>query len=316
MTHERTRTRLVRGCRAASLTVALSMFAFGGAAGVTAQDATPAEAPDSEMQVSLLDVDGNESGSVTLTEADGAVTIDIVAEGLEPGDHGIHIHETGDCDPAGDMPFASAGGHFNPTDAVHGPGPSTGATPAAEGDLPEAHAGDLGNITVADDGTGSLTLTTDRVTLASGAANSLADDDGGAIVIHADPDDLETDPSGNSGGRIVCGVVFAPMEGTPEATGEEGAGETGSMEPVEALDSLVYAPSTITASPGDTIPMINTGVLEHDFVVDDLGIDVDLPTGELVDVQIPEDAAPGEYEFYCSVPGHAPAGMVGTLIIE
>jgi len=88
------------------------------------------------------------------------------------------------------------------------------------------------------------------------------------------------------------------------------------MEPVEALDSLVFAPSTVTVSPGDTIQSINTGALEHDFVVDELGISVDLPSGQLVDIQIPEDAAPGEYEFYCSIPGYAPAGMVGTLIVE
>jgi len=287
------------------------MLALGGA-GIAAQDATPA---DAGVQVSLLDVDGNEAGSATFTEADGSVTIDLTVEGLEPGDHGIHIHETGACDPAGDMPFSTAGDHFNPTDTVHGPGPdpASAGTPVA---APEAHAGDLSNITIADDGTGMVSLTTDRVTLASGDDNSLPDSDGSALVIHADPDDLTTDPSGNSGGRIVCGVIFAAMEGTPEASGEEGAAATGAMEPVEALDSLVFAPSTVTVSPGDTIQSINTGALEHDFVVEELDISVDLPSGQLVDIQIPEDAVPGEYEFYCSVPGHAPAGMVGTLIVE
>ncbi|MBA3275123.1 MAG: superoxide dismutase family protein [Chloroflexia bacterium] len=311
MTHESSRNRLVRGSRTASIVVALGMLALGGA-GIAAQDATPA---DAGVQVSLLDVDGNEAGSATFTEADGSVTIDLTVEGLEPGDHGIHIHETGACDPAGDMPFSTAGDHFNPTDTVHGPGPdpASAGTPVA---APEAHAGDLSNITIADDGTGMVSLTTDRVTLASGDDNSLPDSDGSALVIHADPDDLTTDPSGNSGGRIVCGVIFAAMEGTPEASGEEGVAATGAMEPVEALDSLVFAPSTVTVSPGDTIQSINTGALEHDFVVEELDISVDLPSGQLVDIQIPEDAVPGEYEFYCSVPGHAPAGMVGTLIVE
>ncbi len=314
MTHESSRNRFGRGSRTASIVVALGMLALGGA-GIAAQDATPAGPADTGVQVSLLDVDGNEAGSAIFTEADGLVTIDLTVEGLEPGDHGIHIHETGACDPAGDMPFASAGDHFNPTDAAHGPGPdpASASTPVA---APEAHAGDLSNITIADDGTATVSLTTDRVTLASGEDNSLADGDGSALVIHADPDDLATDPSGNSGGRLVCGVIFAATEGTPEASGEEGAAATSVTEPVEALDSLVFAPSTVTVSPGDTIQSINTGALEHDFVVDELGISVDLPSGQLVDIQIPEDAAPGEYEFYCSIPGHAPAGMVGTLIVE
>ncbi len=289
------------------------MLALGGA-GIAAQDATPADPAATDVQVSLIDVDGNEAGNATFTEADGSVTIELTVEGLEPGDHGIHIHETGACDPAGDMPFSSAGDHFNPTDTAHGPGPdpASAGTPVA---APEAHAGDLSNITIAGDGTGMFSLMTDRVTLASGEDTSLADSDGSALVIHADPDDLETDPSGESGGRIVCGVIFDAMEGTPEASADEAA-TTGAMEPVEALDSLVFAPSTVTVSPGDTIQSINTGALEHDFVVDELGISVDLPSGQLVDILIPEDAAPGEYEFYCSIPGHAPAGMVGTLIVE
>lgn len=72
----------------------------------------------------------------------------------------------------------------------------------------------------------------------------------------------------------------------------------------------------IMASPGDVIDVINVSALEHDFVVDALGIDADLSNGVVVEVEIPEDAEPGEYEFYCSVPGHKPAGMMGTLIIE
>jgi plastocyanin/mono/diheme cytochrome c family protein len=72
----------------------------------------------------------------------------------------------------------------------------------------------------------------------------------------------------------------------------------------------------LTVAPGDTVEVQNTGASLHDFVVDELGIDVDAPAGETVTVTIPADAAPGEYEFYCSVPGHAQAGMVGTLVIE
>lgn len=72
----------------------------------------------------------------------------------------------------------------------------------------------------------------------------------------------------------------------------------------------------LTAAPGDTITLQNDGASLHDFVVDELGIDVDMPPGQTVTVTVPDDVAPGEYEFICSVPGHAQAGMVGTLVIE
>jgi Cu-Zn family superoxide dismutase len=95
------------------------------------------------------------------------------------------------------MPYESAGGHFNPTDAAHG-------APEDEG----SHAGDLGNFTVEDDGTFTFEITTDKITLAPGAENSLDDEDGSALVIHEGTDDLMTDPSGESGGRVGCGIIF------------------------------------------------------------------------------------------------------------
>jgi plastocyanin len=153
--------------------------------------------------------------------------------------------------------------------------------------------------------------------LAPDAENSLAGANGSALVIHVDPDDLATDPDGASGDRIACGVLFAPVDGgTPAASDEGGDSAAEASAPVEALDSLAFSPSEVTVSPGDTIQVINTGALEHDFVVDELDIAIDLPNGEMVEIEIPEDAAPGEYEFYCSIPGHAPAGMVGILIVE
>lgn len=298
--------------RTATIIISAGALALATIAPTIAQDATPAASPEAALEIELLNVDSEPVGSATLTEADGGVEIAVTVEGLEPGDHGIHIHEMGVCDPKGETPFASAGDHFNPTDAAHGPGPAT-----PEADAPEAHAGDLGNITVAEDGSGTLTLTTDRVTLASDAGNSLAGANGSALVIHADADDLVTDPSGNSGDRIACGVLFTPTDGgTPIASGEADGSAAEASAPVEALDSLVFAPSEITVSPGDTLQVINTGALEHDFVVDELDIAIDLPNGEMVEIQIPEDAAPGEYEFYCSIPGHAPAGMAGILIVE
>ena len=127
----------------------------------------------------------------------------------------------GACDPAGDTPFASAAGHYNPTGAAHGGPPATGATGSPEaadavgtpGAAP-GHAGDLGNITVDASGAGQLQITTDRFRLAE-----LGDADGSALVVHADRDDLQTDPSGNSGGRIACGVIVPSRDGgTPVAT--------------------------------------------------------------------------------------------------
>ena len=114
------------------------------------------------------------------------------AQGLEPGEHGIHIHEKGDITPD----FEAAGEHFNPTGAQHGFNNPKGP-----------HAGDLENITVREDKTADYSTATDRVTLASGKENSLLDEDGSALVIHAKADDYTTDPSGGSGDRVVAGVI-------------------------------------------------------------------------------------------------------------
>lgn len=200
------------------------VVALGGSVGI-AQEASPEPAMQSSTEVVLENVDGEQVGTASFVELEAGVVISVEVEGFEPGDHGIHLHETGICDPSGDKPFSSAGGHFNPYDASHGPGPFADATPVAvpaEGtpaaDVSMSHAGDLGNITIADDETGELEITTGAVTLAPGAENSLFDDDGSALVIHEDPDDLMTDPSGNSGVRIACGVIAPPVGGTPVAT--------------------------------------------------------------------------------------------------
>lgn len=174
------------------------------------------EAPPLRAQLTLTDVEGEPIGFAAIEEVGGGVTVTVVNSedsGLAPGEHGIHIHETGTCDPSGDEPFASAGDHFNPTGSPHG-GPDT----------EPRHAGDLGNITVNDDGTFTYEVTVQDVALGEGAENTLADEDGSALLIHADPDDLETDPSGESGGRVACGIIFqntmptASPAATPEAT--------------------------------------------------------------------------------------------------
>lgn len=104
---------------------------------------------------------------------------------------------------------------------------------------------------------------------------------------------------------------------TPTSGDEADAGSgSGGEHQIVATDSA-FDTDAITAKPGDTIVLTNNGFLEHDFVVDELGLDSGLANnGETMTVTIPEDAAPGDYEFYCAVPGHKEAGMVGTLTIE
>jgi Cu-Zn family superoxide dismutase len=116
-------------------------------------------------------------------------TLDLIPAGT----HGIHIHETGTCTGPG---FESAGGHFNVDQKKHGSMSPNGP-----------HAGDLQNFTVDSTGHVRINLSDVSVTLAKNAPNSLMKTGGTAIVIHAGPDDYKTDPSGNSGARIACGVV-------------------------------------------------------------------------------------------------------------
>jgi Cu-Zn family superoxide dismutase len=216
--------------RIAFATLVASVLTFGAMAFTTAQDGTPVSEDSSVASAPIVGMDGTEIGEVSVTSSDGNVLIAITASELEPGVHGVHLHETGVCDPDGETAFESAGGHFNPDSTVHGPGHVTpipanledtsAASPVAD---VESHAGDLGNITVADDGNVNITLSTDSVSLDPEATNSLLDADGTAFVIHAGADDLQTDPSGESGDRVGCAVIFAPQDGdtpvaaTPEA---------------------------------------------------------------------------------------------------
>lgn len=140
----------------------------------------------------LKDAQGKEVGTATLTSAGGGVKIEVKVANLPSGQHGIHIHAMGKCEAP---EFKSAGGHFNPQGKKHGFQNPEGA-----------HAGDLPNLTVGKDGKASATFTATNATLGDGEG-SLFGPDGTAIVIHADPDDGKTDPAGNSGARIACGVV-------------------------------------------------------------------------------------------------------------
>jgi Cu-Zn family superoxide dismutase len=128
------------------------------------------------------------TGSAVATEKNGSVEIQVDVSGAAPGLHAVHVHENGDCS-APDA--ASAGGHFNPTHAAHG-----------APDAPAHHAGDFGNMTVTENGRGHLVVTTKMLTVAPGP-NSIA---GRSIVVHEKQDDMKSQPAGNSGGRVGCGV--------------------------------------------------------------------------------------------------------------
>ncbi len=133
---------------------------------------------------------GVDAGRATASEVAGGVRFTLDAKGLPAGTHGAHIHMVGACDAPD---FTTAGGHWNPTGMKHGSMNPQGP-----------HEGDLPNLIVGTDGRGTVGITIPGATLAG-----LLDTDGSAFVVHAGPDDLMTDPSGNSGGRIACGVFSA-----------------------------------------------------------------------------------------------------------
>ncbi|MFN4218006.1 MAG: superoxide dismutase family protein [Candidatus Bipolaricaulia bacterium] len=146
----------------------------------------------------LRDAEGKVLGVALLVQEAQGVRISLTVKGLSPGEHGIHIHSVGKCEPPD---FLSAGPHFNPTNKQHGLNNPAGP-----------HAGDLPNLVVGEDGSAVYEHVTDRVTLTPGEL-SLFDEDSSALIIHAGPDDQITDPAGNSGARVLCGVI-TPMKET------------------------------------------------------------------------------------------------------
>lgn len=152
--------------------------------------------------VDVKDQKGKSVGTITLTTGESGIAMSAKFTGLPPGVHGFHIHDKGTC--KGD--FATAGGHFNPGHTKHGILAETGR-----------HAGDLPNIEVPASGAVNLDLFLTGVSLTPGSPINLADQDGASFVIHAGPDDYKTDPSGNSGGRIACGVVEVTKAAAPAA---------------------------------------------------------------------------------------------------
>ncbi|MFP5246511.1 MAG: superoxide dismutase family protein [Thermoanaerobaculia bacterium] len=163
------------------LFLALSLFVLGACASMmSGPSATATLAPTSGQTA---------SGTVQLRQmSDGAVQVTVDLTGVPEGVHGFHIHEKGDCGDNGN----AAGGHFNPSGVAHG-------APSAD----PHHAGDFGNVTADPQGRVHAQFTTRSVTVGDGANSAV----GHAIILHASPDDLQTQPTGNAGARIACGVV-------------------------------------------------------------------------------------------------------------
>ena len=156
-----------------------------------------------QAQAELKDANGQTVGLVNFVQNGNGVEITLQVNNLPPGPHGVHVHAVGQCDAP---EFTSAGGHFNPGGVQHGLENSAGP-----------HAGDWPNLEVGQDGQGQLAYFNDRISLSDGP-NSLFDGDGSAVVIHAGPDDQISDPAGDSGARIACGLVMAVPASLP-ATG-------------------------------------------------------------------------------------------------
>ncbi len=150
--------------------------------------AMAADAPKS-VSATLRDAGGATAGTVKLDDMGGHLMGRIDASGLKPGNHGMHIHMVGKCEGPD---FTSAGAHLNPAGKKHGL-----ESPAGP------HEGDLPQLIVGQDGKGSLSF------MSQSKISDILDSDGGSFIVHADPDDQKTDPGGNSGARVLCGV-FAP----------------------------------------------------------------------------------------------------------
>lgn len=174
----------------------LALIAFGTLVAGCAASNTEAQpegryaAGHFRASAELHDASGAKAGTATAQEVKGGIKVTVNVEGATPGVHGIHVHTTGKCEAPG---FTTAGGHWNPGMKQHGMDNPMGM-----------HAGDLPNITVGADGKGS-----ESFTITGGTFEGLMDQDGAAIVLHAGPDDLKSDPAGNSGGRVACGVFAA-----------------------------------------------------------------------------------------------------------
>lgn len=166
------------------------MCSLMAVAGVAVSFSAQAQSPTAKA--ALKDASGKDIGTVQLIQTPHGVLLKMALKGAVPGEHAFHIHAVGKCE----APFTSAGGHFNPASKKHG-------MEATEG----SHAGDMPNLHIPANGELTIEIANHMVTLAKGQPNSLFDADGSALIIHAGVDDYKTDPTGNAGDRIACGVI-------------------------------------------------------------------------------------------------------------
>jgi Cu-Zn family superoxide dismutase len=159
---------------------------------VAASFAVSAAAAAKSVNVNLYDGKGASVGTAKITSTATGVSVKLDVHSLPPGEHALHFHQNPKCDGPD---FTTAGGHFNPEHKHHGLQNPEGP-----------HAGDMQNFTVNKKGKAKATIANERVTL-GGGANSLLANGGTSLVVHAQPDDMKTDPAGNAGPRIACGVI-------------------------------------------------------------------------------------------------------------
>lgn len=173
----------------ASILLSLPVILGASACATAGADAASA-APTA--RAALAAGDGSARGEAVITQASDGLHVVVKATGLTPGTHAVHVHTTGICTGPD---FTSAGGHWNPTTHQHGKDNPAGM-----------HMGDMPNMLVGPDGAGAIDYVITGGMLREGAA-PLLDADGAAVVVHAQADDYKTDPTGNAGGRLACGVV-------------------------------------------------------------------------------------------------------------
>ena len=180
--------------RTAIAVVSLLALAACSNSKTTSMGKTRDAPPSVTATTQLLGANGELRGIARLEQRPAGTQVTVAVEGMAPGTYGVHLHAVGKCDAPD---FKSAGGHFNPTMKQHGHDNPMGA-----------HEGDLPNVVVGANGRGSFVEQLTDLTLTGGTA-PLLDADGAAVVVHAGPDDYKTDPAGNSGNRIACGVLAA-----------------------------------------------------------------------------------------------------------
>jgi superoxide dismutase, Cu-Zn family len=169
--------------------VGLMFLSFAGLVALAQTPAPKSAAPSKAIAV-LHPTAGNKvTGTVTFMPVADGVRVHAEITGLTPGKHGFHVHEFGDCSA---VDASSAGAHFNPTNQPHA-GPDAGAR----------HEGDMGNVEADPSGNAKLDYVDHQISLTNDAKSVI----GRSVVVHAKPDDLKTQPSGDSGVRIACGVI-------------------------------------------------------------------------------------------------------------